>query len=368
MAPQVLNGRLLEINLISAQDLAPVSKSMRTYAVAWINPERKLTTRVDENGQANPAWNEKFIFRVDEETLESDTSEVTIEIYALTWLRVVPIGIVRARMVDLIPPSSRKLNKNVTATRFFTLQVARPSSGRPQGTLNIGVSLVNTPLRSMPLQSEVSATTYGATEMMDKDTEKNYPTKVHQQQNPNDKKIIQLWRSHSEKTDDRFYAHYPANSVINDSMVNGAQAGGAGGLKQPNGGGGGSVVGMGSLVSSIGPSASIVAAAIAKGVHPRQLQAVQAYNDEGGSSILYETMAQSESVAGLRTKIERWRTELPPLYDRKNGKPNPRGGAQRRRHSEGGGSGPISCFGKALGCEFSISCGRGGINRKNLHK
>ncbi|KAK4760339.1 hypothetical protein SAY87_005232 [Trapa incisa] len=376
MAPQVSSGRLLEINLISAQDLAPVSKSMRTYAVAWVHPDRKLTTRVDEDGQANPTWNEKFVFRVDEEDLESDTSEVTIEIYALTWLRVVPTGIVRARFVDLIPPFSRKLNKNVTATRFFTLQVARPSSGRPQGTLNIGVSLVNAPLRSMPLQSEVSATTYGATEMTVKDTEKNFLTKAQQQQDPNGKKSIQLWRSHSERTDDRFYASYPANSVVNDSVVIAPQAGGAGGLKQQKGGGGrggggGSVVGMGSLVSSIGPSASIVAAAIAKGLHPRQLHAVQAYNDDCGSSILYETMAESESVEGLRTKIERWRTEQPPLYDRKNGKPNPRGAgggrAQRGRMNNNGGSGLFSCFGTAMGYEFSISCG-GGAKRKKLQK
>lgn len=158
----------------------------------------------------------------------------------------------------------------------------------------------------------------------------------------------------------RLYPYYPASSVYNDSMINGTQAAG---LKQK--GGAGSMVGMGSLVSSIGPSASIVAAAIAKGLHPRQLHT---YNDEGGSSILYETMAESESVEGLRTKIERWRTELPPLYDRKNGKPNPRGGrAQRRRHSDGG-AGLFSCFGNAYGCEFSISCGgRGGINRKK-HK
>ncbi|PKI41372.1 hypothetical protein CRG98_038258 [Punica granatum] len=200
MAPQVSTGRLLELSLISAQDLAPVSKSMRTYAVAWVTPDRKLTTRVDENGAANPTWNEKFVFRVDDAALESNTSEVTIEIYALTWLRVVLTGIVRARLSDLVPPSARKLNRNVTATRFFTLQIARPS-GRPQGTMNIGVSLINAPLRSMPLQSEVSVTTYGATEVTVKGKEKNLPVK--DQRNPNNKKI-QLWRSHSERTDDRY--------------------------------------------------------------------------------------------------------------------------------------------------------------------
>lgn len=153
----------------------------------------------------------------------------------------------------------------------------------------------------------------------------------------------------------RFYPYYPASSVYNDSMVNGSQVG----LKQK--GAGGSMVGMGSLVSSIGPSASIVAAAIAKGLYPRQ---PNAYNDEGGSSILYETMAESESVEGLRTKIERWRTEFPPLYDRKSGKPNPKGGRTRRRRHSDGGAGLFSCFGNAYGCEFSISCG-GGNGKKH---
>lgn len=210
MAPQLSKGRLLALNLISAQDLAPVSNSMRTYAVAWVHPDRKLTTRVDENGHANPTWNEKFVFRVDDDALESETSEVTIEIYALTWLRVVLTGIIRARLVDLIPPSARKLSRNVTATRFFTLQIARPS-GRPQGTINIGVSLINVPLQSMPLQSEVSATTYGATEMTVKEKGKNWPAK--ERQNPNNK-MIQLWRSHSERTDDRYSKNNPMTNAF----------------------------------------------------------------------------------------------------------------------------------------------------------
>ncbi|PKI41373.1 hypothetical protein CRG98_038259 [Punica granatum] len=78
-------------------------------------------------------------------------------------------------------------------------------------------------------------------------------------------------------------------------------------------------------------------------------------------------MAETESAEGLKTKIDRWRTELPPLYDRKSGKPNPRGGhARRRRHSDGG-AGLFSCFGNAYGCEFAISCGGGGGNKKK-HK
>ncbi|CAL1371729.1 unnamed protein product [Linum trigynum] len=74
--------QLLEINVISAQDLVPVSKSMKTYAVVWVHPERKLSPKVDHGGNINPQWNEKFVFRVDETFLNADTSSVMIEIYA----------------------------------------------------------------------------------------------------------------------------------------------------------------------------------------------------------------------------------------------------------------------------------------------
>ncbi|CDY17163.1 BnaA05g10250D [Brassica napus] len=50
--------QLLELNIISAQELAPVSRKMKTYAVAWVHSQRKLTTRVDYTGGANPTWND----------------------------------------------------------------------------------------------------------------------------------------------------------------------------------------------------------------------------------------------------------------------------------------------------------------------
>ncbi|KAF8014336.1 hypothetical protein BT93_H0241 [Corymbia citriodora subsp. variegata] len=112
--------RLLKVDIISAQDLAPVTRSMHTYAVAWVHPNRKLSTRVDARGRCDPTWNDKFVFCVDEEFLRCDTSAVMIEIYAVHWLRDVRIGTVR-----------------------------RPS-GRPQGILNVGGALLDSTMRSKP--------------------------------------------------------------------------------------------------------------------------------------------------------------------------------------------------------------------------
>ena len=96
--------KLLEINVISAQDLAGVSRSMRTYAVAWVNPNRKLSTRVDSHGHNIPTWNDKFVFRVDDDFLRSDTSAMTIEIHALHWLQDVHEGTVWVLVGNLVPP------------------------------------------------------------------------------------------------------------------------------------------------------------------------------------------------------------------------------------------------------------------------
>ncbi|XP_054808000.1 uncharacterized protein LOC129310158 [Prosopis cineraria] len=140
--------QLLELNVISAQDLSPVSRSMRTYAVAWIHPDRKLSTRVDTHGHKNPTWNDKFVFRVDEDFLYADTSAIMIDIYALHWFKDIHVGSVRVLIANLIPYPRR--NNPSSGMRFGALQVRRPS-GRPQGILNIGVAVLDSSMRSMPL-------------------------------------------------------------------------------------------------------------------------------------------------------------------------------------------------------------------------
>ncbi|KAJ1377937.1 C2 domain [Sesbania bispinosa] len=144
--------QLLELNVISAQDLAPVGRNMRTYAVAWVHPDRKLSTRVDTQGHTNPTWNDKFVFRVDEEFLYADTSAIMIEIYALHWFRDIHVGTVRVLVGNLIPPPARPFHNNRAplGMRFVALQVRR-ASGRPQGILNIGVAVLDSSMRSMPL-------------------------------------------------------------------------------------------------------------------------------------------------------------------------------------------------------------------------
>ncbi|CAN6486096.1 unnamed protein product [Victoria cruziana] len=139
---------LLEITIISAQDLHPANRSMSTYAVAWVQPDRKLCTRVESGSHTNPQWNDKFIFRVEEWFLRSEMSAVMVEIYCAGWLRDSLIGSVRVLIGNLLPAKGAGI---FAGMRFTALQVRRPS-GRPQGILNLGIAVLDVSLRSVPLQ------------------------------------------------------------------------------------------------------------------------------------------------------------------------------------------------------------------------
>ncbi|CAA2938749.1 Auxin-responsive IAA13 [Olea europaea subsp. europaea] len=80
---------------------------MKTYAFARVNRNRKLSSRVDSEGNMNPTWNDKFVFRVDDEFLRHDTSVVMIEIYIAHWFRDTLVGTVRILVGNLIPPPAQ---------------------------------------------------------------------------------------------------------------------------------------------------------------------------------------------------------------------------------------------------------------------
>lgn len=106
--------------------------------------------------------------------------------------------------------------------------------------------------------------------------------------------------------------------------------------------------------SELGPSPSEVAAAMVK--FPRV--------DEGEESM--SGWSLDESVEGLQSKLERWRSELPPVYDRGELPSYPASSksnktSHRRRHTDGG-NGLFSCFSNICGCQCTIVCG--GDNKK----
>ncbi|CAH9087782.1 unnamed protein product [Cuscuta europaea] len=102
--------------------------------------------------------------------------------------------------------------------------------------------------------------------------------------------------------------------------------------------------------SEVGPSPSEVAAAMAERRYPLEPE---------GSSVL-DGWSADESVEGLRSKLERWRAELPPLYDRGYASSSFQSSSYHmRRHSENGAAdGRFSCFGNIFGYECECVCGQ----------
>ncbi|KAL3507498.1 hypothetical protein ACH5RR_032880 [Cinchona calisaya] len=492
MSPILKPFQLLEINVISAQDLEPVSKKMKTYATAWVHTTRKLSSRVDSGGHVNPTWNDKFVFRVDEEFLRQDTSAVQIEIYAVHWFKDTLVGTVRVLVGNLIPPILRSRHQNHIGMRFVALQVRRPS-GRPQGILNIGVTLLDSSMRSMPLYRQLSTSAVGYRDLMGEDDSylQNNHNKI-ENQNPNFAKNTTtnasnvkpiLRRTKSERSEHVTFDNASAdgsivaiplktkaalekdNSIISisnepfnvvtkkgkaNSVISGAELRGKPKSKGRKGGKSGSIL-SDSIVSKessfirpknekpsdpkivnkkkganeksggfyngldppttkvlgdkyvtisktlaplkeppkmaigkpitklngydysgprengkyafggplkkassvwsdseVGPSPSEVAAAMAERKYPLE---------EDRSSVL-DGWSLDESVEGLRSKLERWRTELPPLYDRTYASSSFRSTGQHKRRHTDGNIGLFSCFGNICGYECQCVCGK----------
>ncbi|GAA0142946.1 hypothetical protein Leryth_008717 [Lithospermum erythrorhizon] len=372
--------QLLELNIISAQDLAPVCKKLRTYAITYINPERKLRTRIDQNGQINPQWNDKFVFRVDDNFLNSDTSAVMIDIYALGWLKDVKVGSIRVLISNLIPPDVRV--KGGSSKRFVALQIRR-SSGRPQGILNMGVSLLDNTMRTMPLYIQLCGSSLGFQDLTDVKMYKQYANRRGSEEKLGAKKEdygvkkIQLRRTNSDRTDlatkdkqkqpnggSTILSEGGGASMVNCSIYNRSSVNGS------------VVNGSEMCASDIGPSPSVVAAAVARGLILTPLDVPR----NPRSSIIGDFKAEESDIEGLQSKIDRWRTEPKPFeaffnnnastnhgksltkkptpkHNRSHtlgGKPTPK---HNRRHTVGADPGLFTCFGKAFGCEFTIVCG-----------
>lgn len=101
--------------------------------------------------------------------------------------------------------------------------------------------------------------------------------------------------------------------------------------------------------SEVGPSPSEVAAAMVERRYPLE---------EERSSVL-DGWSLDESVEGLRSKLERWRTELPPLYDRgfSSSFRSSTNSQHTRKHADSS-TGLFSCFGNFYGYECQCICGK----------
>ncbi|KAL1542522.1 hypothetical protein AAHA92_26604 [Salvia divinorum] len=321
-APQPKNSYSLEISLISAQDLAPVSKSMQPYAVSWIYPDRKNITQVDQDGHKNPKWNEKFNFRLKDGMPEDAT--ITVEIYTLSWFRDVLVGGVTVPIRDLIAPLAQTPANSNKNTRFVTLQI-RTSSGSPQGILNIGVTLRDSAtIKSAPLNRTLLEEP-GKQEHRNEDPIDDHKMELISK--------IEMWRSMSTGSGPQVedFTLKPG-SIVNGSMCdNGSE-----------------------ICSDIGPSASVVAAEMAMKLMPppppppRRKHAGAGAQSDDSSSILGDMTLEQAQARGYQVMTkERWRR-----LAANDGDDSDLSVQHPKRSADGS---LFSCF--AAGIEFTIVCG-----------
>ncbi|XP_031130708.1 BON1-associated protein 2-like [Ipomoea triloba] len=144
MPPAQEQLREIEVLLYSANDLKNVKhlSKMRTYAEAYV--ERSVDaarTRVDEQGGANPVWNQVVKLKFRQGVAENDVmAALNVDIYAHGHVREKPVGSARVLLSDVLKGGGDAADETPLGNpiQFLTVRVWRPS-GRPHGLLNLWV-------------------------------------------------------------------------------------------------------------------------------------------------------------------------------------------------------------------------------------
>ncbi|KAJ8525903.1 hypothetical protein K7X08_002707 [Anisodus acutangulus] len=331
---------------------------LRTFAVAYIHPDHRLTTRVDHNGKTNPKWNYKMIFRVDDKFLNSESPSITFEIYNVAWLRDLPIGTTHLNINSFFPPL---LSKNPTM-RSTTLHIRRPS-GHLQGLLHVSVQLIDTsPPEILLYGSELSTSicTSNVSSLKDEKSisdeklentstiSKGHDTLYEEEITKNINYIPEtpeknksqkggmLQRLRSERIMSNSNSHFLTNQKMRRTPTV-------------------------SFCSGVQPIPSIVAEDMKKGLY---------HTGEGldyGSSVFENWTVpgeKDEEIQSMRSKSLTWGS-----YDQVHVQEHVeiQKKSRRRRHDSDG-RGLFSCFGKAYGFEFKLICGSKSTKNKKDKK
>ncbi|KAG5100313.1 hypothetical protein JHK82_045365 [Glycine max] len=125
----------LELKLASARGLKNVNwrhGPNRPYAVVWVDPRNKCSTRVDEDGDTEATWDQTLLIPLPPEPLENLTLYVDA-VHAGSEEDTEPlIGTARLKLVDILD----EVGVGESVNR--TLSLKRPS-GRPQGKVDVNV-------------------------------------------------------------------------------------------------------------------------------------------------------------------------------------------------------------------------------------
>lgn len=131
-------GREVEVTISSAKDIKNVNwrnGPNKPYAVVWVDPKYKSSTRVDEDGDTCPTWNETFVIPLPPANDDDDDKVYINIVHAGGEKNTKPlIGSAHLSLRDVIDD----VGFDIPAVK--TLKLKRPS-GRPHGKLEVTVTV-----------------------------------------------------------------------------------------------------------------------------------------------------------------------------------------------------------------------------------
>ncbi|KAL5718623.1 hypothetical protein ACHQM5_011505 [Ranunculus cassubicifolius] len=129
----------LELTISSAKDLKNVNwrhGDLKSYAVVWVDQKHKYSTKVDDDGNSSPTWNETLVIpltsRIEDSTLYIDI----VHAYAAEDTKPL-IGSTRISVKEIVD------DVGVGEWAHRCLKLKRPS-GRPQGKVEVKVKVRQT--------------------------------------------------------------------------------------------------------------------------------------------------------------------------------------------------------------------------------
>ncbi|KAG6557631.1 hypothetical protein Mapa_000912 [Marchantia paleacea] len=138
----------LELTVMAAEDLKNVSTfgKMDLYAVAWVDPSAKRSTRVIHKAGRNPVWNDSVSLSLENYIRYYPNSYLTVEIFSEANLGDKVVGTARLALHEIYRLTSRAGEEPA----LVTLQLQRPS-GRPQGLIRLAMKVTGDAIQAAVL-------------------------------------------------------------------------------------------------------------------------------------------------------------------------------------------------------------------------
>ncbi|OMO94590.1 C2 calcium-dependent membrane targeting [Corchorus capsularis] len=145
----------IEVTISSAKDLKNVNwrhGPIKPYVVLWVDPKNKCSTKVDEEGDTCPVWDDTLVIPLTA-PIDDDTTIFIDVVHAGSEEETKPlIGSAKLKLREVMEEVGvgERYNK--------TLQLKRPS-GRPHGKVNVDVLIRERP--RYPAPGSYNAPPYG---------------------------------------------------------------------------------------------------------------------------------------------------------------------------------------------------------------